>query len=202
MEKRTVTVRGFDVEPAEIERALEAWPLCAEAAVLPRRSADGPPVLAGYVVLTQQPAPSSWAAELAAFLREMLPAHMIPTACFAVERLPRTASGEIDAAALPVPDVPENSVSAPEALLAGVVTQLIGHLRAPLGPDDDYFLLGLDSVGVIQILALVDVWTGHEVDIAQMFEISTVRQLREFLDSFAPDWFRAAAELNPQGALR
>ncbi|MEU6373181.1 non-ribosomal peptide synthetase [Streptomyces sp. NPDC046909] len=192
MPERTLNVRGFDLDPAEVEQALRAWPACAEAVVLLRPSAEGAPVLTAYVVLAQDAGGAPWEPELAGFLRERLPPYMVPAAFAGLDRIPRTAQGAVDEAALPAPVVHEEPLSEPERLLAALLARLIGCPVEKLGPHDDHFLLGGDSVTVVQLLAHFESWTDREVDVEELFELGTVRLLAEFLDSLHPDWYAAA----------
>ncbi|MFJ4653266.1 amino acid adenylation domain-containing protein [Nocardia sp. NPDC088792] len=110
-------VRGFRVEPGEVEHALSAHPSIDAAAVDLRLLADGVRALVAYLQTT---APISHR-ELSNRLRATLPAYMIPSRFIPVDILPRTTTGKIDRralAALPLPAAPgSRAESAPRELL-------------------------------------------------------------------------------------
>ena len=97
---RQVKLRGFRIELAEIESALQHQPGVRAAAVVVRQD-DGEPRLVGYVVPAEGAVPGT--ADLLAGLRERLPDAMVPAALVFLDELPRNANGKLDAARLPAP---------------------------------------------------------------------------------------------------
>ncbi|MEU5980078.1 amino acid adenylation domain-containing protein [Streptomyces sp. NPDC047315] len=163
-----VKVRGFRVEPAEIEAALAAHPGVARAAVLARagRGADRAAGLVAYVVPTTAVgsggAGQEWdfhagldVAELRAFTAARLPAHLVPAAFVVLDRLPLSANGKLDRGALPEPQYATGPHRPPgtdeERTLADVFADVLGLSR--IGVDDDFFTLGGDSIRAIQVVA-------------------------------------------------
>src|SRR6202040_3025982 len=143
---RQVKVRGFRIEPGEIEAQIAEHPGVREAAVMPYQAAPRDLRLAAYVVAAGAATPSPH--ELRAFLRARLPEHMVPSAFRFPAALPLSPSGKIDRRALPVPaaDEPEpasgpaSPTTAVEELLAGIWAEVLG--RAEVGPGADFFDLG------------------------------------------------------------
>ncbi|MET7293054.1 amino acid adenylation domain-containing protein [Streptomyces griseoloalbus] len=145
---RQIKIRGNRVEPGEVEAALRGLPGVARAAVIAR---DG--TLTGYAV----PAPGAGpldAGTLRAALADALPAAMVPGAVAVIDELPLTPSGKLDADALPAPSVaPETGGRAPaderERALCDIFAAV---LDVPgIGPDDDFFTLGGDSLTSIAV---------------------------------------------------
>ncbi|WP_258557665.1 amino acid adenylation domain-containing protein [Rhodococcus sp. AG1013] len=149
-----VQVRGFRVEPGEIEAALVECPGVAHAVVVPRRAAPGEPVrLVAYVV------PESGAVVGPAAVREQvtgtLAPYMVPAAVTVLERLPLTVNGKVDRKALPEPDFGSSSgvgrapAGVTEEKLAGLFAEVLG--LESVGAEDSFFALGGDSIMAIQL---------------------------------------------------
>ena len=101
-----ISIRGFRVEPAEIEIALNAHPAVENSVVMAREDALGDKRLVAYVMPAAADAAPSPAA-LVDWLRERLPEYMMPFAIMNMAELPLTTNGKVDRAALPVPSEPE-----------------------------------------------------------------------------------------------
>ncbi|PRX45509.1 amino acid adenylation domain-containing protein [Prauserella shujinwangii] len=145
---RQVKLRGNRVELGEIEAALLRLPGVGRAAVTVR---DG--ALVGYVVPSgAEPHPG----ELRAALADALPAGMVPGAYVVLDDLPLTPSGKLDQRALPAPEVVTGPAREPanerERLLCDLVASV---LELPsVGVDDDFFVLGGDSITSIAVSTL------------------------------------------------
>ncbi len=147
-----VKVRGFRVEPGEVECALLRHPQVEQAAVVAREGR-----LAAYVVPAAGAAPS--AATLRDFLARSLSAHLIPSAFVALSALPLTPTGKLDRRALPDPTYEqlagEAGFVAPqtpvEVTLAAIWADVLRLER--VGTHDNFFELGGDSLLSLQIIA-------------------------------------------------
>ncbi|MFJ4438157.1 non-ribosomal peptide synthase/polyketide synthase [Streptomyces sp. NPDC088923] len=144
-----VKLRGFRVEPGEIEAALNTYEGVAHATVVLREER-----LVAYVV----PAAGAAAdpAALRAHAAATLPAHMVPAAVLLLDTLPLTPNGKLDRRALPAPDfAAETGDAAPrtprEETLAALFADVLGLPR--VGADDDFFALGGDSIVAMQLVA-------------------------------------------------
>ncbi len=184
---RQIKVRGFRVEPEEIEEALVRSPLVSRAVVLARPGPGGEVRLVAAVV----PAPG--AAPTADGLREhlgaALPAFMVPSAFVPLEDLPLTpnrakvdrraverlvdAASPLRAAASRPPRTPV------EELVAGVWSDLLG---APVGAEDDFFTLGGHSLLAVQLVSRLRDLLGVELAVRTVFERPTVAGLAEILE--------------------
>lgn len=110
-----VKVRGFRIEPAEVEAALERCRHVRRAVVAARRGPGDERRLVAYLVLE----PDGLLDEVRRELAGRLPVHLLPTAYRSVEHIPVTPHGKVDRAALPEPPAPEAATprgEAPEAV--------------------------------------------------------------------------------------
>ncbi|MEW5929248.1 MAG: amino acid adenylation domain-containing protein [Gemmatimonadota bacterium] len=167
-----VKVRGFRVEPGEVELVLAGLPGVREAAVVAR---DGQ--LVAYVVPQAGAEPS--AAGLRAGARERLPEHMVPAAFMVLDRLPLTPNGKLDRRALPAPRWESAEYVAPrtptESALAAIWAEVLGVAR--VGVSDGFFDLGGHSLLATRVISRVREELDVEVPLRALFEAPTVEAL-------------------------
>ncbi|MDX3229588.1 non-ribosomal peptide synthetase [Streptomyces sp. ME19-01-6] len=175
-----VQLRGFRIEPGEIEAALARHPALRSVAVAARRTGEGPLRLVAYLTLT---APRPSVSELRTYLRGRLPDHMVPATFMFLDALPLTANGKVDRRRLPLPDDqrPEvGSFAAPvketEHTLAELWASVLDVDR--VGIDDNFFALGGDSILSIKVVSRARE-LGLDVTVRQVFEHQTVRELAQ-----------------------
>ncbi|HKI01744.1 MAG TPA: amino acid adenylation domain-containing protein, partial [Thermoanaerobaculia bacterium] len=165
-----VKVRGFRVEPGEIEAVLQALPGVRAAAVVAREDTGGDKTLAAYVV----PEPGGPLAPdaLRSELGRRLPEFMVPTAWMLLEALPLTANGKVDRRALPAPGPGAAAYRAPrtpaETALAEIWAEVLGVER--VGLDDDFFALGGHSLRAAQVVSRLRAALGVELPLQALFE--------------------------------
>ncbi|WP_433495462.1 amino acid adenylation domain-containing protein [Micromonospora sp. CA-248089] len=174
-----VKVRGFRIEPTEIETVLTAYPQVAQAVVV-ARGERGATRLVAYVVPADGDGAWPTVGELRGYLAARLPEFMVPAAVVVLPRLPLMTNGKIDRAALPEPEFVETVYRAPiteaETVLAEVIADVLGVDR--VGVDDDFFTVGGDSIRSIQVVARARA-RGIEVGPRDIFEHRTVAALAE-----------------------
>ncbi|MFJ3624427.1 amino acid adenylation domain-containing protein, partial [Streptomyces iakyrus] len=179
-----VKVRGFRIEPGEVEAALTAHPGVAQAAVVVRE-ANGTKQLVGYAVPAYTSDNDSHdfrsgieATDLRSFVGRRLPEFMVPSAFVILDRLPLMPNGKLDVKALPEPEFTAGVYRAPvspaEKTLAAVYADVLGVDR--VGVDDDFFTVGGDSIRSIQVVSRARA-QGVEVTPRQIFEQRTVAEL-------------------------
>ncbi|MFD5483816.1 non-ribosomal peptide synthetase, partial [Streptomyces hawaiiensis] len=182
-------IRGFRVEPGEVEAVMAEHPSVAQAVLLARTAPGlGDPRLVGYVV----PAGASSTpgstdvdlnaqldlAELRRFVSDRLPEFLVPSAFVVLDRLPLDPNGKLDRRALPEPEFSGGAYRAPsspgEVVLAAVFAEVLGLGR--VGVDDDFFAVGGDSIRSIQVVTRARA-RGVEVSPRDVFECRTVAEL-------------------------
>ncbi|MFD7304747.1 amino acid adenylation domain-containing protein [Streptomyces pharetrae] len=177
-----IQLRGFRVEPGEIEAVLAAHPGVTRAAVVPRRAENGALHLVAYTVLSGD-APVS-PAELRAHTAAHLPEHMVPAACVPVDALPLTANGKLDVQALPAPDFTAAAAGSrpgtpQQALVCGLFEEVLKLPRDTVGTEVNFFDLGGDSLFATRLLARLRHETGAEIPITALFETPTPAALAQ-----------------------
>ncbi|HEX5869932.1 MAG TPA: amino acid adenylation domain-containing protein, partial [Longimicrobium sp.] len=170
---RQVKVRGFRVEPEEIEAALRTHPAVREAAVVLREGGAG---LVGYAAA--DPAAVDGEA-LRAHLAARLPAHMVPDALLVLPSLPVTAAGKVDRRALPAPAAVRAAGDPPregaEARIAAVWQEV---LRVDgVGRGEPFLALGGNSLLAAQVVSRLGHALGVELSVPALLEASTVAGL-------------------------
>jgi amino acid adenylation domain-containing protein len=174
-----VKIRGVRVEPAETEAVLLELPGIQQAAVVPVSGPDGELQLAAYVV----PGPGA-TCDPPALLGELarrLPPAQLPASVTPLDRLPLLASGKLDRAGLPEPAaLPARAHVKPESpeekLVAGAFADVLD--QAEVGADDDFLLLGGDSLKAIQVVSRL-MAAGLTVTVREVMEGRTVRAIAE-----------------------
>jgi amino acid adenylation domain-containing protein len=175
-------IRGYRVEPGEIETALARHPAIREAAVVATGGADGDPVLVAYFVAASEPPLE----ELREFLAQSLPEYMVPSRWVPIGAFPLTASGKVDRLALPDPDsvqtqrrvefvAPRDEV---ETEIAAIWSALLGI--EDVGVLDDFFALGGHSLLATQAIMRIRRVYG-EIPLGAMFNSPTVAALAEVI---------------------
>ncbi|MFJ2773988.1 amino acid adenylation domain-containing protein [Streptomyces sp. NPDC087300] len=183
-----VKVRGFRIEPGEVEAALIGHPGVARACVTVRTDGpDGDPLLVGYVV----PAPGA-ACEPAALrdhVRATLPEHLVPGAVVVLAELPRTDGGKIDRRALPAPGLAASPAgrsprTAREQALCGLFAEILGLPSVTI--DDSFFDLGGHSLLAARLASRIRGVLGAAAGVRTLFEAPTVEALARRLAGAPP----------------
>ncbi len=172
---RQVKVRGFRVEPGDVETALMSHPEISAAIVVARKDDLGENRLDAYFVARNEAS----AAELRAFLGKKLPRHLIPSTITPLEALPMTLTGKIDRRALPPPQeqagssgdsvAPRDEVERRLAAIWGEVLDV-----ASVGVTESFFDLGGHSLAAVRLTARIAEAFGRELPLASLFLGATI----------------------------
>ncbi len=180
-----VKVRGFRIEPGEVEAALLSHPSVSQAVVVARDAAGVGAQLVAYVVAGEDCSPLD-SGVLRRFVGGRLPEFMVPSAVVVLEELPLTANGKVDRRALPEPCRPGagEGHTAPrtelESALCALVTDVLGASR--VGIDDSFFDLGGHSLSAVRLIGRVRDTLGVELGVGALFDSPTVRDLAQRVD--------------------
>jgi amino acid adenylation domain-containing protein len=182
-----VKLRGHRVELGEIEAVLGARAGVRDAVAVVQRGPGGGQHLAAFAVPDGTAAID--AGDLRAFLRDRLPSYMVPSAVTVLGSFPLTANGKVDRRALaaPAPEEPSEATGVDERV--GRLSRLLHDVAgiAGVGPDDDLFELGLDSLDAIRLVNSAEVELGARPDLEILFANPTLRSLAAFYDDVASE---------------
>src|SRR5581483_10824805 len=180
-----IKIRGFRVEPGEIEAVLCQHPQVQEAVVLVPDKKPGEVRLIAYIIPVQ---PVPQLSELRSFLLQRLPEHMVPTNIVMLEAFPLTASGKIDRHALAALDYSQSAIQ-PESYVAPRTTieqqlvaiweQVLGMHR--IGIYDNFFQLGGNSLLATQVITRLPDDLRVEAPLRSMFVAPTVASFAELV---------------------
>ncbi|HEX2092474.1 MAG TPA: amino acid adenylation domain-containing protein, partial [Longimicrobiaceae bacterium] len=175
-----ISLRGFRIEPEEVEAALEAHASVERAAVIAAGRGQSEAQLVAWVVA--RPGASFQEAELRSFLSARVPRYMVPAIFAPIDALPLAPGGKVDRRALrarPVEVVTaghdgEEPATPAEALLARIWAEVLGLPR--VGLHDNFFALGGDSILSIRMLSRA-AQAGLRLSPTQIFQHQTVAEL-------------------------
>ena len=181
-----VKVRGYRIEPGEVELALASHPAVKESVVVARSGVDGGKRLVGYVVWREGESVSG--SELRRYLGERLPEYMIPGQVVELEELPLNVNGKVERESLPLPEdagvgqgveyeAPRTPV---EEIVAGIWAELLGVER--VGIHDNFFDLGGDSLLVVQVMARLRHAFSIELPLRAMFDTASASDLARLVE--------------------
>jgi len=172
-----IKIRGFRVEPGEIQAALTAAPDIGAAVVVAREDGMGGTRLIAYVV----PAGAALRpSDLRSRLRTTLPAYMVPSVFVTVDALPVSANGKIDRSALPEPKASQYEDGAGSAAprdgaeerMAAIWARLLGVNE--VGVHDDFFELGGHSLLALRLLVEVEREFGVEIPLGSFLDTARI----------------------------
>ena len=208
-----VKLRGFRIEPAEIEAALAQHPYVREVLVkVSAADAGGDKRLVVYLAAREgarvtQESGRALTIELRNYLERTLPDYMIPSLFILLERLPQTPNGKVDHGALPAPE--PDAADASPATAHSELEQMIADIWKEVlkvesvGLDDNFFALGGHSLLIFQVHDRLRRKVTKELQMTEMFQYPTVSSMAKHLaraeqaePNLAP--LRADAEQSPR----
>lgn len=180
-----IKLRGFRVEPGEIDALFARHPAVAQAVTVLREDRPGDQRLVTYVRGRDGKVPVP---ELLAEAARRLPDYMVPSAVVVLERFPLNSNNKVDRRALPPPDTgagtgaPSRGPRTPrEEVLRDLFARALGV--ATVGIDDDFRALGGHSLLANKLTALIRRTLGAELTVRAVFEARTVAGLAALLEA-------------------
>ena len=186
-----VKLRGYRIEPGEIEHVLQSHPRVRASLVSLHGKVGGEKQLVAYVAAGENE-PGPLRSELGQLLATRLPPYMRPAVLVIVPSLPMNANGKIDRHSLPPPQTMVHS-GAQSQLSEDPVEQRLAEIwRDVLGLDsvgahDDFFELGGHSLMATQLVSRIRRTFGVELELRTVFEASTIAQLAQRLPATSPE---------------
>jgi amino acid adenylation domain-containing protein len=186
---RQVKVRGFRVEPGEVEAALVEHANVRQALVTLREETPGEEFLVAYLVEREPESPTT-VEELRRHLRARLSEYMIPADFFVLDAFPLTPSGKVDRQALSTAKAErpatESAYAAPqtevERSIVAILQEILGVER--VGINDNFFDLGGHSLLLVKLQSRLQKMFKREVSLVELFENPTAGSLtRYFCDA-------------------
>jgi amino acid adenylation domain-containing protein len=173
-----VKVRGFRIEPGEIDATLATHPAVSHATVLIREDHPGDQRLIAYLI--PDPDQSVTAEDLRAYLTQSLPAYMVPAGFVFLEQFPITSNGKLDRKALPAPEFTGDGddtqpCSPTEEILAEMWAEVLGVDQ--IGVHQDFFDLGGNSILSLQVIARMRNAFNLDFSVKSFFDGPTVALL-------------------------
>jgi amino acid adenylation domain-containing protein len=187
-----IKIRGFRVEPVEIETLLAKYPGIRDAAVVAREDADGGKQLVAYFTATQGAKPV--VAELRRYLQGQLPDYMMPSAFVDLPAMPLTPNGKVNRRELPAPQFEASLATLAiatdplQAQLVGLWEDVLG--KRPIGIRDNFFELGGHSLLAARLMHRTGQALGKTLPLAVLFHAPTIEQLATVLrqDELSRHW--------------
>lgn len=175
-----IKIRGFRVEPAEIEVGLAAHPDVRQAIVTGMSTATADTALVAYLVpWPHRPLPSD--RDLAAYLASRLPDYMVPSHWVEIAAIPLNENGKLDRKHLPTPTLvrDKETIDIPAGPREEKLLRLWQSVfaRDDIGVDENFFSLGGNSLLAAQLLIRIERECGVKLSYQEFFASSSIRSV-------------------------
>ncbi|MEG3130955.1 amino acid adenylation domain-containing protein [Pantoea cypripedii] len=182
-----INLRGYRIEPGEVEAAIATHQDVAQAAVVLQERDAWRKQLVAFVTLRPGVLAGDIPARLKQHVTSRLPAYMIPGVFIALDNMPRTPTGKIDRHLLALTSQTlsdaagkERAEVGSESLVAEIFAAVLKH--DSVNTMDDFFSIGGNSLLAMQALSRLRARIGVSLPIDLVFRESTVRALARYID--------------------
>jgi amino acid adenylation domain-containing protein len=200
-----VKIRGYRVELEEIEAVLGSHNGVHEVVVIARENSSGEKNLVAYLVPSREQVPT--ASELRTYLKQKLPAYMVPAAVVLLETMPKTPNGKVDKRALPAPKAADFAATQEYVAPANELERKLASLweivleKKPVGVRDNFFELGGHSLLAARLMHRIEQQLGQRLPLAALLQAPTIEQLaRAMSGGEQQDAWSSLVPLQPQGS--
>lgn len=181
-----VKVRGFRIEPGEVENSILQFHDIRESAVIAHEDQAGETYLCAYIV--SRTGRVIDIGELRTFLNQELPHYMVPSFIMQLDKMPLTSSGKVDRKKLPDPRLnTRNSNFTPpgtdmEKKLISIWSNVLKLDPAVISMDDDFFQLGGHSLKAALMVSEIRKVFNVKVPVGTIFDVPTAKALSAYID--------------------
>ncbi|WP_160715569.1 non-ribosomal peptide synthetase, partial [Chitinophaga solisilvae] len=176
-----VKVRGYRIEPGEIEHVLQQYPGISAVAVTAHAGQDGDHTLIAYMTA----AASLHVTDIRSWLAEKLPSYMVPSHYLQLDVFPLTSSGKTDRKLLPLPETTgmqgATTYIAPrtpmETMLVELWSEVLGIGKDKIGVKDNFFDLGAHSLKAVRLISRINATFQIRFNIQNVFADPTIENL-------------------------
>jgi amino acid adenylation domain-containing protein len=177
-----VKLRGFRIEPGEIESHLVKYKNIKEAIVMVGQEKNNEKFLCAYIVSSEKINPG----ELKRKLAGHLPDPMIPSYMMQLEKMPLTSSGKVNRRKLPAPEITPivsyiPPVNESEKILIEIWSEILDINQDIIGTSDNFFDLGGHSLKAVRLAFMINTRLGVRIPLIEIFKNSTIKELAEYI---------------------
>ncbi len=189
-----VKVRGYRIEPEEVEKVIASHPKISEAAVIARKTSSSDNTLVLFFSGRDNGGAHALAAEIRQFAKQKLPDYMIPSRFIPMDAMPHTPSGKLDRRILEKIQPRELSCQSQGASPATETHQKLSALLAKamnigtisIGRHDDFFEAGMDSLSAVRFISLLEKAFNQRLLFSDLMASSTIHTLAKRLTPHGP----------------
>ena len=186
-----IKLRGYRIEPGEIETALRKDAEVLDCVVIAREDQPGDKRLVAYIVRKEGKEIRFEPSRMIGFLKKSLPDYLVPSVIIALPALPQTPNGKIDRDALPAPETIQSAgvLREPQTSLETKLLSIWRNVlaREDIGMTDNFFDLGGHSLLGLRLVNQLREALNEHVELAIVFAAPTPAKMAALLEKRFPE---------------